>query len=180
MKIKDYLYFGLLIVLLLISLVSGIVFIYFSNIRGLSNDIKRLERISNLTESVNTYFNNQKSLPENIDEIVKGGSSYYGEEMILDPKDQTKKFEYRTLSKTTYEVCAEFEAGSEALNKYSNYNPGSGVYRDSYVNNLNDRFTSYAVDIDKLEFNVGRQCFEFEVRNGNYGARGLPVKDLDF
>jgi len=160
LQIKDLVYIGIVLILMLASLGTGICFIYFSDIRKISNDLKRIEQINNINDSISSYYSRKNKLPSSFDQLTQEDMYYYGPDNVFnDPKNKDKQFEYKPTSGKSYEICLEFEAGSDALAKYKNYQAGGG-YSRSYLSSLESSFTRYQSN-KKFEFEVGYQCLSF-------------------
>lgn len=167
LKVNDYIYIALISILTISGFVMGIVFIYFSNIRELSNDITRIQRINSLNYSITNYYSSNNQLPKDLDSLKNSSYSYYGDDIYNDPKNSSKKFEYKRGDGRMYKICAEFEAGTDELNKYFNYREGDNDYSYSYLATLESDFRKYHAD-GEFEFEKGYQCLDFEAEQNSW------------
>lgn len=166
---SDKVYTIAFLVIVLVSSLVGVYFLYFSNIRGLTNDLERINRINSINSKIENYYNyrneNIKLLPINLNDVKNYQYSYYNDDIWYDPKDRsnTKEFEYKKGSGVNYQICADFEAGTDAINKYKNYvqSGGGDVY---YVSSLETDYKNYSIG-GKFEFKSGYQCLDFKVRD---------------
>ena len=102
-------------------------------------------RISNLREikyAVESYFAQNKSLPENLSQVK---DNLYGDKKVTDPESGIE-YEYKTTGRTSYQLCTTF-----------NTNPSANettLYRMSN----NDDFANYQ---------KGPKCFDIKVTDYN-------------
>lgn len=94
-----------------------------------------LNRVYSLESAVNSYYDLNKKLPENIEEISKYGEKiYFDKKNILDP-ESGEAIEYKKTGDKQFELCANFRTDSdnqEGRNYYSgdkNFKPGYNCFK---------------------------------------------------
>jgi len=80
-----------------------------------------LNKFDEIDNAMSEYYNENKNLPENLDELVLE-FTYIKEDNLVDSIAK-KKFEYKKVSEDSYELCAEFRMSNENDNqeKYNSY-----------------------------------------------------------
>jgi len=116
----------------------------------LKYDEQKINDLANINGQIDSYFYNNKKLPNKLEDISQGG--YYVP--VLDPQSK-KPYEYKKTSENTYELCAEFNKVQET--------PQARGY--IYGGN-----TSWA-------HKEGYSCFSFNVNLGN-SSSGLYPKPI--
>jgi len=152
--ILGYAYGSMAIVI--IALIAGF---YFNDspakVRAMNHDRLVIQNFDQIDNAVNSYFNKNKSVPVNLEELVKAdGRDYFvSSDTIKEP--ETKKFyDYKKLAADSYEICADFKASNkEALNA-------------DYDKFLNDRW----------QHEAGYQCFTKKAELYR-GIDAAPIKD---
>lgn len=109
-----------------------------------------------IESEVQMYFNENKKLPENLDEVL-AISDYLREENILNPVTK-EKIEYKKIDEEKYQLCATFMTSGK----------DSGQYYDPYM--------SYRSD-EKLH-GIGYQCLDQKVKKVSKEDE-MPVRLVD-
>ncbi|MFH1662045.1 MAG: DUF5671 domain-containing protein [Candidatus Falkowbacteria bacterium] len=99
-----------------------------------------LEKFDEIDRGMGEYYNSNKNLPENLDELVLE-FSYITEDDLVDPTAK-KKFEYKKISVDTYELCADFRMSNKGDNE--------------------DDYRGYK---DRWPHDAGHQCLKQKVRD---------------
>lgn len=118
-RTKDILFFGVMTMLMIVSLGYG-----FSNIpspfdqKDIKLDKERVDDLNTLKDQIQTYHNDNKALPENLTQLKQDPYSTYQErDYIQDP--QTKKlYEYTKTGDITYKLCATFAKETQKKKSY--------------------------------------------------------------
>jgi hypothetical protein len=73
-----------------------------------------VNQFSQIDSAINAYYGENKKLPENLDALLNGGSTYYliGDD-LTDPATG-KFFEFKVSSKDAYELCATFRTENKS------------------------------------------------------------------
>ena len=136
--------------IVIISVITSIIYGFFllgspAQQRLIKLDQQRISDLQNISFAINSYWQNNKKLPENLDLLKK--SDLYYLNSLQDP--QTKNpYEYRILGEQLYELCANFDAPSVA----------------------GDATMPTPVSQEKWDHAAGITCFEREV-----SGQGIPV-----
>ncbi|MFH1427325.1 MAG: DUF5671 domain-containing protein [Patescibacteria group bacterium] len=85
--------------------------------RKLDNNI--LDSFSSIDSAINTYFDENNKLPDNL-EIIKNEFPYITDEDLMDPITK-KAYEYKVISERNYELCADFRSSNMAENMENYY-----------------------------------------------------------
>jgi hypothetical protein len=102
------------IVLVGISLVWGFIAAGSpSAIRDSKNDEIRSSDLYSINQNIISFWQVKKTLPPSLDELYNIGVDRYGK-LPVDPVSG-KSYEFKVLSETSYELCAEFARDSGAL-----------------------------------------------------------------
>ncbi len=110
--------------------------------RKLASDKNRIEHLGILVRGIEQFYEEQKELPNELNQLTKL-KIWYGEKPSnLDPATG-KAYEYRKIDSYTYEVCAEFELTSEQAEI--------------------DKSRYSARDDDVWKHVVGRHCFKHDI-----------------
>ncbi len=103
-------------------------------------DEKRVSDLIRISRSVETYFHDQRRLPDTLAEVVSGNRQYVS---LQDP-ETAAQYSYRVLDVQTFEVCAVF-ATSTANSKEQRFVYIGGVDRD-------------------WRHGAGQQCFKLDLK----------------
>lgn len=93
-----------------------------------------LNRISTIESMVNSYYDLNHRLPENLQEISsEEGKIYFDQRSLIDP-ETGEKIEYNKIGDREFEICASFRTSSDDENGRSYYgdrkfNPGRNCFR---------------------------------------------------
>jgi len=137
--------FEWIVIVLVAAVVVGTFFIIDSPAmqRVKRLDATRVERLSDLQNNIQNFYGWGKDLghgrlPSTLDELIQDPRVYIAEDGLVDPEvdpeTKTKKrFEYRILSSTNYELCAtfktEFSAEDNSDSKLASPEPSSRFQR---------------------------------------------------
>ena len=83
--------------------------------RAKTLDQRRVDALTQISYAVNSYYQAQHALPDNLQMLTALGQTYYAVSSINDPETGTP-FEYRVVDPTTFELCATFNFPSDAAN----------------------------------------------------------------
>lgn len=114
-------------------------------------DTQKVSDLQNISNQINNYYSNKGVLPNSFDEL----KTIYYSFSTVDSQTQ-KPYEYKKLSETTYNICAEFNKASD--DKNINNAP---VYSDPY-NSIT------------WTHSAGRYCFEQTI-NPNLYSKPVPM-----
>ena len=83
-----------------------------------------IQRINSLENLVNTHYEQTASIPENIDELyaINKKSSYSLDEKYFADPESFEAIEYKKISDTEFEFCANFRSSSEDYGRNDPYN----------------------------------------------------------
>ena len=88
--------------------------------RYLEMDKKRLEDFATIKSLMNTYYSSNKHLPEKLSDLDVSSYSYTGaRKSILQDPETGKAYEYKTITKTDYNLCTVFSANGNELDRKS-------------------------------------------------------------
>ena len=100
-------YFWASLVIVVAAFVTSFFFIESPALtRNKKIDDKIVNAFSSLDGAVNNYYNNMKTLPNNIEELIEE-NSYLNENIYKNPNNG-KFYEYKVISEKEYELCADF------------------------------------------------------------------------
>jgi hypothetical protein len=111
------LYFYGTSVIVIASLVAGFFFIDSpQKVRDQRHDQQVVSQLDQIDSSINEYFNQNKNVPASLADLTKEKTrtTFISEETLKDP-DTQKNFDYRKMTKDTYEICATFRLSSADL-----------------------------------------------------------------
>ncbi len=115
--------------------------------RARNADQNRVDSLQQITGALDNYWNANKALPHNLEELSSGQNSYV--QSINDPKTG-EVYGYSVVSGMSYELCADFETVGNQQGGYSS-GPAKPVISGPY---------------DKLmNHGIGHQCFVFNINN---------------
>lgn len=80
-----------------------------------------INKFSQIDSAISAYYGENKKLPENLKDLLGGGSVYYIVENDINDPVTNKIFDYNVKSKDGYELCATFRTSSKDLSKDRNY-----------------------------------------------------------
>lgn len=160
LKIKDIVYMAIVLVLMVLSVLVGVNFLFISDLRKFSNDLKRINRINNINMSVGSFFLNKKKLPESLNELRGDVLYYIDQELSIDPVSGNPIVYKPMPSGKNYKICLDFEVGSNRIIEYKN-----SIFKDNNdLSTLIETFEKYRnSDGPKFQFGVGYQCIDFVV-----------------
>ncbi|MFH1255644.1 MAG: DUF5671 domain-containing protein [bacterium] len=76
-----------------------------------------INKFSQIDSAINAYYGENKKLPENLKDLLNGGSTYYVIESDLTDASSKKIFEYNIKSGDAYELCAVFKTENKSKTK---------------------------------------------------------------
>ena len=85
-------------------------------------DEQRANELQQIAGAIDTLFDREARLPESLDSLKTGSKDFYYVSSIVDPKTGVP-YEYRTLTDTTYELCATFDDATQELDQYGRAKP---------------------------------------------------------
>lgn len=110
--IKAY-YFGS-IALAAVILVASFFFVDSpTTVRNQKYDQAVINKISQIDNAINAYFGENKKLPENLNDLLGGGSTYYIIESDITDPGTNQPFIYNIKSKDSYELCSTFKTDNK-------------------------------------------------------------------
>ncbi len=71
-----------------------------------------LDRFSRLDGALNSYYNENKKLPDSLETLINQPTYYLAEQDIQDPGTKVK-FDYKVKSKDIYQLCANFKTSNK-------------------------------------------------------------------
>jgi len=95
--------------------VSGLFFIESpAKTRDRNHDDLVINNLDQIESIINSYYNNNKKLPDNLKALTGDASRMYfiSSDNIADPETK-KEFEYKKTKTDTYELCAEFKLSNK-------------------------------------------------------------------
>lgn len=111
-------------------------------------DRRRSDQINQLTNAVDSFYNNKGYLPATINTLQEDQTSYaYINGATIDPATQAP-YEYRVTSSSTFEICGTFDTDTNTSQNRLNPNvPESPIYPSPHT--------------------AGRVCFPHTASNWN-------------
>jgi len=103
-----------------------------------------INNIYSIESAVNTYYENNKALPESLEEIKNRSDLYFDAQALIDP-ETGKEIVYNKIDATNFELCATFRTSS--------YSEGK----------INRQAISYGAG--NKDHEAGYQCFKSEIWN---------------
>ncbi|MDD4901314.1 MAG: DUF5671 domain-containing protein [Patescibacteria group bacterium] len=98
------------------ALISGFFFIDSPRtVRLQKYDQNIVNKLNQLDNAINAYYGENGKLPQNVNQLLNGGSSYYVIENDITDPGTNKIFEYKVDSKDAYELCATFKTENKSL-----------------------------------------------------------------
>lgn len=121
-NIKDRIilvYFYGSLALVLATLIAGFFFVESPRAtRERKYDEVILNKFDLIDSNLNNYYQDNKKLPKNLDELLSNKMYYLTDNDINNPLDK-KQFEYKVIEKDVYELCADFKTSNR--NKEEDY-----------------------------------------------------------
>jgi hypothetical protein len=103
------------IVLVAVSLIASFFFIDSPlQVRLQKFDQTIVNKFSQIDSAINAYYGENKKLPENLNALLNGGSTYYILESDITDPATGKVFDYNIKSKDTYEICSTFKTENKS------------------------------------------------------------------
>jgi hypothetical protein len=140
-----YLYGSLAVVVA--AFLTGVVLESPLNARAKRHDEIVVSRLETIEANINSYYSDQKALPENLKLLTDNVKFFLDPNSLTDPQTG-EEFRYRVISEKKYELCAEFMTESE-------------------------KQAGFDVPFRKWEHGMGEKCFEREVMD--FSAKGVEV-----
>ncbi len=123
-----------------------------------------INNISNLESGVNSYYEQNKKLPDTL-EALKGNSNYYFDaNSLIDPETKTPIL-YQKTGEKTFEFCATFRTDSSI-------DPNNPNGRTEAISSSYNSYTSYPGD---KNHKAGYQCLKGSLWNDIKSANVTPV-----
>ena len=72
-----------------------------------------INKLSQVDNAVNAYYGENGKLPQNLNQLLNGGSTYYVIESDLTDPGTNKLFNYNVKAKDSYELCATFKTSNK-------------------------------------------------------------------
>lgn len=124
--------------------------------RGLKFDALRLQDIGKIKIGIEDYYRDNKKMPVSADQLLEKSTSLvdkpYLEKLPRDPKMSTA-YEYKDLGSGKYQICADFETSTEAIEERK-----TGVDQSpSPLSNL------YAYGSETRLHPKGNYCYEYSI-----------------
>jgi len=111
--IKTY-FFGS-IALAAVALIASFFFIDSPlKVRAQKFDQTIINKFSQIDNAISSYYGENKTLPENLDSLLNGGSTYYVIESDITDPATSKVFEYKVTADNAYELCATFKTENKS------------------------------------------------------------------
>jgi hypothetical protein len=108
-------YFTGSIALAAVILVSAFFFIDSPlKVRDQKFDQAVINKFSQIDYAVNAYYGENKKLPENLNVLLNGGSTYYIIENDITDPATGKVFDYNLVSGDSYEICSTFKTENKS------------------------------------------------------------------
>ena len=111
-----------------------------SHQRALRLDARRVQNLRMLTSYINVYWQRNKMLPENLEQLPGG------ERVRQDPVTKVA-YEYAVTGKTSYQLCATFQLATPDRNESG----GRSLYL-------------YMPDAERWRHTAGKYCFDRSVK----------------
>ena len=73
-----------------------------------------INKFSQIDSAINAYYGENKKLPENLSDLLEGGSAYYIIESDITDSGANKTFDYNIKAKDTYELCSTFKTENKS------------------------------------------------------------------
>jgi hypothetical protein len=119
-KVARAYFYGSLFVVIVV-LVSAFIFVESPReTRNIKHDQGVINKFNQIDGAINTYYRDNKKLPESLDELMTADTYYLIERDIEDPATK-KRFEYKRVDETTYELCAVFMTASKDYEENGDY-----------------------------------------------------------
>lgn len=151
----------LTLLLITIFMVGALIFGFFNGgspgyIRGMAIDQDTISRMTTMSYSVESYISSNYKLPASLEDLEKAYPSYPTGTI---PEASKAKIEYKLISNSTYEFCADFHT--------DNQKTSSSIYPES----------------KKYLHPAGNFCIEFKPSNLNsqpnyYNPSPIPVQNI--
>ncbi len=74
-----------------------------------------INKFSQIDNAINAYYGENKKLPENLNVLLNGGSTYYVIESDLTDPATNKIFDYNIKANDAYELCSTFKTENKTL-----------------------------------------------------------------
>jgi type II secretory pathway pseudopilin PulG len=113
--VKAYL-FGSIALVVIIFIASLFIVESPAETRNRKIDQKILESFSQIDNAISTFYNDEKKLPANLNELTQE-FNYITDRDLSDPITK-KGFDYKVLDENTYELCAEFRSSNTTEDVY--------------------------------------------------------------
>ena len=111
--VKIYFYGSIAIAV--ISLIAAFFFIDSPlKVRDQKFDQAVINKFSQIDYAINAYYGENKKLPENLNALLNGGSTYYVIENDITDPGTGKFFDYNLKGKDAYEICATFRTENKS------------------------------------------------------------------
>jgi len=120
--------------------------------RAIQFDQRRESDLQNISFAIDAYWKTNKKLPETLEDL-KASRSFI--RSVVDPATE-EPYEYRILSDTTYELCAEFATDSAEQ----------------------QRAFPKAFSEQTWDHDMGHTCFEREIRDSDVPVDREPPRPL--
>jgi len=128
--------------------------------RLVSLDTTRISDFSAIKSAIIKYYNYNKLLPANLDEIVKDKTLSYEALQLKDPETGIY-YKYEIVTPTNYKLCTTFSVGSKDLR---------GKTSQAYLLTVYDE-----EDTRQLSFAKGYDCITYKVaQRQNYNLTSTP------
>lgn len=97
------------------SLVASFFFIDSpAQVRNQKFDQIIIDKFSQIDSAINAYYEENKKLPENLKNLLNGGSTYYIIEDDITDSNANKIFDYNFKAEDSYELCAFFRTENKS------------------------------------------------------------------
>lgn len=153
--VRAYFYSSLLVIIIVLAAS----FFYIESpqkARARRHDSLIISNLQQIESAINQYYTQEKDMPRNLEELTIPGkdTSRLNMDMIIDPETKAP-FEYKKISKDSYELCANFKLSSKDADASQAYD-------------------FYLEPDPRWSHEAGRQCFERKAQS--YGdIKAIPA-----
>jgi len=121
-KAVNIYFYGSIILVAALFVVSLFIVDSPATTRARRQDEANISKLYNIKNQIDFYYETNKKLPANLDELI--GDVYHLQPETLENMVTKKKFEYKIISKDTYEICTDFQLSNKAVDNNDSYSLG--------------------------------------------------------